>query len=188
MVSLSALWLPIVVSAVVLWFAGFLFWMVLPHHRGDWKKLPNEDALIAQLKQQNASRPGQFTFPHCADSKAMKDPEIQRKMKEGPAGMLVLFPAGGANMGQSMVLYLLHCGIVSLLVAYLASRTVPAGAEYLRVFQVVGTAGVLAWAGALPTFAIWFGRSWSSILKEIFDGIVYGLLMAGIFGWLWPAA
>lgn len=186
MVSLSALWLPILVSAVILWFAGFLAWMVLPHHRGDWKPLPDENAQMAELRKQGVPGPGQYQFPYCKDSKAMKDPEWQRKMKEGPAGMLVLFRPGGANMGMSMVLYFLQCLIVSLFVGYLASRTVPAGSEYLRVFQVAGTAGVLAWAGALPTAAIWFGRSWSSILKEMLDGVVYGLLMAGVFGWLWP--
>ncbi len=186
MVSLSALWLPILVSAVILWFAGFLAWMVLPHHRNDWKKLPNEDGMIAHLKSQGSIAPGQYSFPNCSDPKMMKDPEWQRKMKEGPAGMLVLFKPGGSNMGASMVMYFLQCLVLSLFVGYLASRTLPGGSEYLRVFQVVGTAGVLAWAGALPTYAIWFGRSWSSVCKEILDGIVYGLLMAGVFGWLWP--
>lgn len=186
MVSLSELWLPIVVSGVVLWFASFIAWMVLPHHRSDWKRLPDENALMAELKRQGAAGPEQYSFPHCKDSKAMKDPEWQRKMKEGPAGMLVLHRPGGSNMGQSMVIYLVHCLVVSLLVAYLASHCLSRGAEYLQVFRVVGTAGILAWACALPTYAIWFGRSWSSICKEILDGIVYGLLMAGIFGWLWP--
>jgi len=34
--------------------------------------------------------------------------------------------------------------------------------------------------------AIWKGQPWSVTLKEIFDGLVYGLLTAGTFGWLWP--
>jgi hypothetical protein len=33
---------------------------------------------------------------------------------------------------------------------------------------------------------IGFGRPWSVALKEMTDGIVYGLLTAGAFGWLWP--
>jgi hypothetical protein len=76
--------------------------------------------------------------------------------------------------------------VISTLVAYLAGRTLAAGTEYLAVFRVAGTAAILAYSGALPVAAIWFGRSWSSVFKEIFDGVVYGLLTAGVFGWLWP--
>jgi energy-coupling factor transporter transmembrane protein EcfT len=186
MVSLSELWLPIVVSGVVLWFGGFIFWMVLPHHRSDWKPLPDENGLMAELRRQGAAGPAQHQFPYCKDSKAMKDAEWKRKMEAGPSGMLVLFKPGPPSMGLSMVLYLVQCLVVSLFVAYLAGHVLAPGTEYLQVFRVVGTAGILAWVGALPTAAIWFGRSWSSICKEILDGIVYGLLMAGIFGWLWP--
>ena len=34
--------------------------------------------------------------------------------------------------------------------------------------------------------SIWKGQSWSTTLKFVFDGLVYGLLTAGVFGWLWP--
>ena len=36
---LVSLWLPIVLSAVALFFASFLSWMVLQLHKQDWKKL-----------------------------------------------------------------------------------------------------------------------------------------------------
>ena len=32
---------------------------------------------------------------------------------------------------------------------------------------------------------IWYGRSVSTTLKITFDGLVYALLTAGFFGWLW---
>ncbi len=35
MEPLLDLWLPIVVSAVIVFVASFLAWMVLPHHKGD---------------------------------------------------------------------------------------------------------------------------------------------------------
>jgi len=34
--------------------------------------------------------------------------------------------------------------------------------------------------------AIWRGQTWSMTIKEVIDGLVYGLLTAGTFGWLWP--
>jgi hypothetical protein len=27
---------------------------------------------------------------------------------------------------------------------------------------------------------------WGTTIKEVIDGLVYGLLTAGTFGWLWP--
>jgi hypothetical protein len=186
MVPLVDLWLPIVVSGVVMYFAGFVAWMLLPHHRSDWRRLPDEDGFLADLKRQDAPAPGQYTFPHCGDPSQMKDPAWQQKLKEGPAGFLVLFPRGGQNMVKNMVLYILYCMAISLFAAYVASHCLSPGASYLEVFRVVGTAAMLGYAGALPSNAIWFGRSWSSTIKEMLDGVVYGLLTAGIFGWLWP--
>jgi hypothetical protein len=33
---------------------------------------------------------------------------------------------------------------------------------------------------------IWKGEPWSMVIKEVIDGLIYGLLTAGVFGWLWP--
>jgi hypothetical protein len=34
--------------------------------------------------------------------------------------------------------------------------------------------------------SIWYHRSWGTTLRYTVDGLVYALLTAGIFGWLWP--
>jgi len=39
--------------------------------------------------------------------------------------------------------------------------------------------------GSIPE-SIWFGRPWGNQLKTLIDGLCYGLLTAGVFGWLWP--
>ena len=36
--------------------------------------------------------------------------------------------------------------------------------------------------------AIWFGRPWSFVMKGQFDALLYALLTAGVFGWMWPVA
>lgn len=185
MVSLAQLWLPIVVSAVVVFFASFLAWTVVGHHRTDWKKLPDEEGLIGELKRQKPAA-GQYMFPHCASSEQRRDPEFQRKWKEGPAGTVVVMGPEGANMGKSLAQYFLLCLVVSVFIAYLAGRTLGPGTDYLAVFRVAGTASILAWCGSAATHSIWMGKPWSATLKDILDGIVYGLLTAGIFGWLWP--
>ena len=56
----------------------------------------------------------------------------------------------------------------------------------MQVFRLVGTVTILAYCGALLWDPVWKGHSWSSTLKHVFDGVVYGLLTAGVFGWLWP--
>ncbi len=185
MVSLSALWLPIVVSALLVFFASALAWTALPHHRKDFARLADEDGLRAELNRQGWQG-GAFAFPFAADNQTRKDPEFQKKMQAGPSGLLLLWPKGGATMGKSLATYFVQCLVLSFLIAYVGSRTLGPGAEYLRVFQVVGATAVLAWAGALPSNAIWFGKGWGATSRDILDGIVYGLLTAGTFGWLWP--
>lgn len=185
MVTLGSLWLPILLSAVFVWIASALMWTVMPHHKTDWKKLPDEEALRGALKGQNLA-PAQYSFPHAPDSAAMKDPEVVRKLQEGPVGVLTIWPSGMPTMGGKMAASFVYYLVVGAIVAYLAGRTVAAGAEYLAVFRVTGTVAWLAYAfGGIPD-SIWFGRPWSTTVKILIDGLVYALLTAGVFGWLWP--
>lgn len=186
MVTLGALWLPIVVSAVAVFVAGFLAWMVLPHHRSDWGQLPDEEGFANEVNRQSPMAPGQYSFPYAATAADWKAEAFAAKMKRGPVGFLVLRAAGNIGMGKSLAIQMVYCLLLSLMIAYVTGRCLPAGADYLDVFQVAGTVAILAHAGALPVNANWFGHSWSSTLKGIVDGIVYGLLTAGVFGWLWP--
>ena len=39
--------------------------------------------------------------------------------------------------------------------------------------------------GNLPN-SIWWGKPWRNTCLEALDGVLYGLLTAGSFGWLWP--
>jgi hypothetical protein len=183
MVGLGALWLPILVSSVLVFVASSLVWMVLPHHRNDWKGLPGEAAILGTLDR---LAPGQYRFPFTADRKEMRSPEFAKKMEAGPMGLLIVMPKSQLNMGKSLVFWFMHLIVISTFTAYLAGHTLSAGATYLAVFRVVGTVGVLAYAGAIVPQSIWWGRTWSSTLTEILDGVVYGLLTAGAFGWLWP--
>jgi hypothetical protein len=185
MVTLLDLWLPILLAAVLIHLGGFVMWMVLPHHRGDWKKLPDEDVVLAALRKSGAGV-GQYTFPHRASRDAAKDPVWLAKAEAGPMGFLILGAPGQPRLGKSLLQYFLYTLGVSFMVGYIASHTLPPGAPYLPVFRVVGTVATLAYAAALVPGAIWFSRSWGSTAREMFDGLVFGLLTAGVFGWLWP--
>jgi hypothetical protein len=51
---------------------------------------------------------------------------------------------------------------------------------------VAGTAGFLAYGLGNLSNGIWMGQTWGVTIKEVFDGLIFGLLTAGTFGWLWP--
>lgn len=181
---LSYLWLPIVLSAVLVWIAAAIAWTALPHHKHDWKRLPDENAFLAAIRPLGIP-PGNYGFPYCTHGEA-KSEEFQKKWKEGPMGLLCIWPGCG-GMGKKMVLSFLIYLVIGTMVAYLADHALEPGAAYLAVFRIVGVAAVLAYTAASLPNAVWFNKPANAVVAELADGIVYGLLTAGTFAWLWPS-
>ena len=186
MVTIGALWLPILLSAIAVWVASAIIWMVMPYHKSDFRKLPDEDAALRALTPQGLV-PGQYSFPYSGSPEDLRDPETARKFEAGPVGFLTVVPSGTPTMGGKIMLSFVFYLVISMVVAYLVSRTLDPGADYLAVFRVTGTVAWLAYGTATVPDAIWFGRPWSGIVKGMLDALVFGLLTAGFFGWLWPA-
>lgn len=185
MVTLTALWIPIVLSAVIVFIASSIMHMVLPYHKSDYRKLPNEDKALNGLRGE-ALAPGTYHFPHCASHKDMNSPEYVDKLKRGPVGLVTIMPSGPINMGKHLGLWFAFCLAISFMTAYLTGRTVPVGATYLAVFRVAGTAAFLGYAASHLSDSIWKGQLWSTTIKHVFDGLIYACLTAGTFGWQWP--
>jgi hypothetical protein len=116
----------------------------------------------------------------------MNKPEVQEKFNKGPVAILTVFPNGLPNMGklmpQQIGFFLLGC----VLIAYCATQVLTAGADYMAVFRFVSTVGFLAFGWAVIPMSIWYGHSWSSTAKYLVDALIYGLVVAGSFAWLWP--
>ena len=184
MVPLAALWLPILLSAVIVFVASSIIHMVLPYHRSEYHQLPDEENLLATLRGAGLKR-GFYNFPFCTH-KDMKSPAVLEKFKQGPVGFITVYPPGPPNMGKFLGLWFGYCLVIGLFVAYLTAHTVAPGALYPAVFRVVGTAAFLAYGLGNLSNSIWKGQPWSMTLKESFDGLIYALLTAGTFGWLWP--
>ena len=184
MVALTALWLPILLSAIIVFVASSIMHMLLPYHRGDYQKLPKEDELLSALRAAGLKR-GLYIFPF-ATHQEMKSPALMEKYKQGPVGMMTVFPSGPPVMPKFLGMWFVYCLIIGFFVAYLTGRTVASGAHYLVVFRVAGTAAFLAYGLGHLSNGIWKGQPWSTTIKEVIDGLVYGLLTAGAFGWLWP--
>lgn len=185
MVPIHALWLPILLSAVIVFVASSIIHMALPIHKSDYRKLPDETKVLDTLRASGVTPGREYRFPYCTQ-KEMKTPENIEKLKRGPVGLLVIMPNGAMNMGKFLGQWFVYCVVVSIFAAYLTGRTRAPGTEYLEVFRVAGTAAFLGYSLAQAQNAIWRGATWGVTLKHMLDGLIYGLLTAGTFGWLWP--
>jgi hypothetical protein len=184
MIALTSLWLPILLSAAFVFIASSLIHMVLGYHANDFVATPDEERVREALR---GIPPGDYVVPHAPNAAAMKDPVWQQKMKEGPSGFLTIGPSGDWNMGRSLGLWFVYCLVVSQFAAYIAGRALGPGADYLDVFRFTGATALIGYTMALWQGVIWYRRSAKSALKSTLDGLIFALLTAGTFGWLWPA-
>jgi hypothetical protein len=180
----TQLWLPIILSGVFVWLASFIIWMASPMHKKEWGELPDDKGFMGALIEMGV-QPGQYVFPCSDGGKRTKDPEFLELQKSGPTGILTVWRTP-TNMGKNMVLSLIVYWIIGLFVAYIAFHALDGGEPYLERFRIAGAAAVLGYVfGGIPN-DIWFGKSSKSIVTGIVDGVIYGLLTAGTFAWLWP--
>jgi len=185
--SLLDLWLPILLGTVSAWIASALIHMVAKYHNSDYQKLANEDEVRAAVRQGNPSL-GVHSIPYCVDMEQMQDEAMQSKFREGPVAFVTVFANGmpkmGKLIGQQIVFFLLG----STLVAYCATLALEPGAEFMSVFRFVSAVAFLTFGWAQIPFSIWYGHLWSSTAKYLLDSLIYGLLIAACFAWLWPLA
>lgn len=185
MTGLFALWLPILLSAVVVFVASSIIHMVLPWHKSDYPKVPNEDRVRDAIRAL-AIPPGDYMIPRPSSTEEMKSPAFAEKVKEGPVLVMTVLPPGPMSMGKNLTQWFVYCVVVSIFAAYVAGRALPPGSEYLKVFRFAGVTAFVGYALALWQMTIWYGRSLTATFKSTVDGLVYALLTAGVFGWLWP--
>ncbi len=187
-VSLGALWLPILLSAVLLFIASALVWTTFKWHDGDWKQLGPSNELQEAIRKVGLA-PGQYVFPEgerkAADKAAAKKAWEERYAK-GPVGVVYAGTPGPMSMGKQLGQMVVYFLVVSFFVAYVAAHALPRGAAYLKVFQVVGATSFLAYSAGQVVDSIWFFRSWRTTWLNVVDALIYCGLTAGTFGWLWP--
>jgi hypothetical protein len=184
MTGLSALWLPILVSAVLVFVASSIIHMVSPWHKSDFPKLATEQQVMDALRPL-AIPPGDYFVPRPANRDEMSSPAFKERVKQGPVVVFTVMP-GEFSMGRNLALWFAYCAVIGFLAAYVTGRALPPGTPYLQVFRFAGTTAFIGYSAALWQMSIWYHRAWTTTIKSTIDGLIYGLLTAGAFGWLWP--
>jgi hypothetical protein len=185
MVPILSLWLPILVASVLVFVASSIIHMVLKYHANDYRPVPDEPAAATALRP---LEPGQYAIPHASSVKEMKDPAYEEKVQRGPVALITIRERGSTGLGVSLAAWFLFALIVSIVAGYVAGRAMGPGADYKAVFRFAGTAAFIAYGLGHWTESIWYGRPWSTTLKNTLDGAIYAALTAGVFGWLWPGS
>ena len=181
----SELWLAILLAGLFCWIASALIHMLIKYHNADYSELANEEDVAATLGAQSPA-PGLYTVPHCADMKVMGEEAMQKKFNDGPVAMITVMPNGMPAMGKLLSQQILFFIVGSFLIAYLATLSIVAGAEYMTVFRQVLVAAFLTYGWAQIPYSIWMGQPWSNCVRYLLDAIVYAGVTAGTFAWLWP--
>jgi len=184
MTGLSALWLPILVSAVLVFVASSLIHMASPWHKSDYPKLSNEKQVMDALRPLSIPL-GDYMMPRPSSREEMRSPAFVERFKEGPVVMLTVMPSE-MSMGRNLAMWFGYCVLVGVFAGYIAGRALPVGAQYLPVFRFAGATAFIAYAVALWQMSIWYRRAWTTTIKATVDGLIYACLTAGAFGWLWP--
>ena len=185
MTPLTALWLPILLSAVFVFVASSLIHMLTKWHNADYRALPDEERFRGAVGPM-ALPPGDYLVPRASSMEEMRSPAHAEKLKNGPVMFFTVYPTGQVSMGRSLGLWFLYGIVVSIFAGYIAGRALAPGAHYLEVFRFAGATAFIGYTFALWQMWIWYRRSLGTTIRSTIDGLLYGLLTAGVFGWLWP--
>jgi hypothetical protein len=186
MIELASLWMPILVSAVLVFVVSSVIHMAPLWHKDDYPRVPQEDRVMEALRPL-AIQPGDYMVPRASGAAEMKSPEFAAKAAQGPVLIMSVLPNGMIGMGASLAQWFVYAVVVSLFAGYVASRALGPAADYLDVFRFAGTTAFACYALGLWQMSIWYKRAWSLTVKATADGLIYALVTAGTFGWLWPS-
>jgi len=187
-VPFGSLWIPVIVSAVVVFLGSSVIHMALKYHHADYRPLPNNEDAVREALAKAGGAPGVYVTPHCADMKQMKEPAMVEKYEKGPVALITLYPKGQVAMPKLLGLWFGFSVFVSFVAAYVARITLMPGADGMLVMRVTGTVAFSAYGLSHVSDSIWKGQPWSNTGRALIDSIIYSLLTGLTFRLLWPGA
>jgi hypothetical protein len=184
--ALLSLWLPILLSGVVVFMISSLIHMVIKWHAPDYRGFANEDAVRDAIRAGNPT-PGRYVVPYCAEMKQMGSEAMHKKYREGPVGHIVIAATGVPNMGKYLGLWFLWSLAVAAIAAFLATQLLGLEHQHARAAaKLVGAVTFIAHGFGTMQESIWMARSWSSSVKYLLDAALYAVGTGCVFLWLWP--
>jgi hypothetical protein len=186
MTALTALWLPILVSAVAVFVVSSIIHMTPLWHKTDYPRYSGEDRVLDALRPIGIP-PGDYLMPRPANPAEMRSPEFQEKMKRGPAVLLTVMPPWSGSMVSNLSQWFVYCVVVSVFAGYIAGAALPPGPATIGpICRFAGTTAFLGYSLALYQMSIWYRRAWSMTLKATLDGLIFAFVTCAVFTWLWP--
>ena len=184
--ALLSLWLPILLSAVVVFVISSLIHMVVKWHAGDYGTFANEDAVRAAIRAGNPA-PGRYVVPFCKEMKDMGGEAMKQKYQEGPVGHVTLLPNAMPNMGKYLGQWFVWTLVVAVVAAYLAAKVFGLDhAHACAAAKLVGAVSFIAHGFGTVSESIWTGRPWFQSVKYLLDAALYAVGSGLVFYWLWP--
>ncbi len=185
-VSITQLWLPILIATVCVFFASSIIWMLLPYHKPDIKAIPNEAEFDEAINKLGIA-PGFYMYANCQNAKDMKSEAFKARWESGPWGTINVMghqPNFAMNLLKTFIAY----GLITVMVAYISGMALGPGADYMNVFRVVATAGILGHCMGALAGSFFLGTPTRFIVTSFIDGVIFALITAGVFASMWPAA
>jgi len=184
MSTLTSHWLPVLLSSVAVFVVSSLMHMLLPWHRSDQAKLPNEAAVADILRSIPA---GDYRMPFASGPEEMRSAEFMERAAKVPMAIVTIM-AGDmtSRFKRALFQWFVYSLVVSWLAGHIAGSTLAAGASSEMVFHTVGLTAFLGYGMALAQQPIWGGKPWIPTLKSMVDALIYAAVTAGIFVWCWP--
>lgn len=185
MAFMSALWLPILLSSVLVFIVSSVIHMASPWHKTDYPKLANEDQVMDALRPL-AMSPGDYMVPRPSSTAEMKSAEFRAKAERGPRVLMTVMPPATMSMSRELGMWFVYLIVVGIFAAYITWHALMPAAPFLEIVRFVGAVSFLSYAAALWQLSIWYRRSWGITIKATVDSLIYALVTAYTFAYLWP--
>ena len=180
------LWLPTLLSAVAVFVLSSIIHMVVPWHKNDYAKFPDEAGILAALRGFNLAS-GEYMAPRPSSRQDMGSPEFREKVRQGPLVILNIAHGDSVSMGRPLILWLIYVLVVSAVAGHITYRATGGHPEDGHIiFHTVGLSALLAYVGALWQQTIWFRKPAATSAKSTFDGLIYAVVTGLIFVYFWP--
>jgi hypothetical protein len=178
-------WLPILLSAAIVFFISSLVHMAFKWHAADYRGFPNEDAVRDVLRAGAPVAGKRFVVPYCSDMKEMAGEAMQKKYIDGPNAVIVFGPNARPNMGKHLGQWFLLCLLVSTVAAFLTAKAYGVAAPAQGAAKMAAVVAFVAYGFGTIQESIWMYRSWSSSAKYLLDSALYALGTGAAFYWTW---